>query len=119
MVTKVIGDWNEFIADLIVGGANSLQIGEVLIQWGTGGTLSGGEREITYPIAYTTTPKVFLTFDGVGVTPEDTASIQLSAISTTAFTVQGRRILDGGAATNVTDQDTKGFGWGSIGINNA
>ncbi len=120
MVTTVIGDWNEFIANLIVGGANSLQIGEVLIQWGLSTITTGGEREITYPIAYTTTPITQCTMKATSIGSTVAFTNAINARSITAFTVQGRTLTDTGAgATDITDALTVEFYWISIGINTA
>ncbi|KKM77963.1 hypothetical protein LCGC14_1364670 [marine sediment metagenome] len=118
MTTKVIGDWNEFIADLIVGGANSLQIGEVLIQWGNV-TPSSGEGSVTFPIAYTSTPTVSHSIVHDSTISTIALSTHLSAISITAFTVQSRRVVDTGAGTtDVYEWDFIVY-WIAIGINNA
>ena len=120
MVTKVIGDWNEFIANLIVGGANSLQIGEVLIQWGIAEIIAGGEIVINYPIAYTTIPITVITLESTNTTPETAFGGGISARSTSAFTAQGRVIIDSGVGTtDVFDGGNVEVYWISIGINTA
>ena len=119
MTTEVIGDWNEFIANLIVGGANSLQIGEVLIQWGLTGTISGGEHILTFPTAYTSIPSVTLTPYYDTNANVNAGSVHLNGISVNGFTVQNRKIQDGGTYTNVNDGEANPAHWIAIGINNA
>ena len=119
MVTKVIGDWNEFIAGLIIGGANSLQIGEVLIQWGLEGTFSGGEATVTYPIAYTTAPTVIPTMANHNSSAVNAHSVGVRSTGTTTFIIENRDIIDsGGGATDVQD-GARAVSWIAIGINNA
>ena len=114
MVTKVIGDWNEFIAALIVEGANKLQIGNVLMQWGIA-SAGGGNLSVTFGTAYTSTPTV----GGHGF---NTASLAtsgntnwLGAVSTTGFQIRHRAWDDAHDWLN----NTGNIHWFAIGINNA
>ncbi len=119
MVTKVIGDWNEFIADLIVGGANSLQIGEVLIQWGDITGVAGGQGAITFPIAYTTIPVVIISLHNAALGSQTGYSMYPNLILTDRFEAQSREILDTGVGvTDVNDRNVD-MRWFAIGINNA
>ncbi len=119
MVTKVIGDWNEFIAALIVGGANSLQIGEVLIQWGEASGFSSGQKEVTFPTAYTSIPIVLTTSGSTSTSSSNATGTAVNVVSTSAFTIQNRDINDTGVG--VTDiADSGGLvSWIAIGINTA
>ena len=149
MVTKVIGDWTEemalkalitnptFIGEIGIGsvnisetelgllegaieGANKLQIGDILIQWGTTPNLSGGEASVTFPIAYTSTPAVITSLIFVDVIAQRSYNTHLEVVSITAFTVQARQIIDSGTgATDLSDINSIGVSWLAIGINTA
>ncbi len=116
MVTTVIGDWNEFIANLIVGGANKLQIGDVLIQWGLHN--SSGGNTLTFPIAYTTAPSVVGSVVSTSTIEQD-AYVVHGQVSTTEAEFEVRAILDTGVGTTDVFNNTSNVQWIAIGINNA
>jgi len=100
-------------------GTNHVQIGDVLIQWGDIPAASGGEYEITFPIAYTTIPSVVPSLYGAAVAADIAYSYDLEEITTTTFTIQARQLTDTGAgATDVIDSTRPGR-WIAIGLNTA
>ena len=149
MVTKVIGDWSEemllkalitdptFIGEIGIGGvnvsetelgllsgaiegANKLQIGDILIQWGneTSG-FSGGEKIVTFPVAYTSTPFVMMTHSNHATASTLALAAGASVITTTAVTIQNRGISDSGVGETDVADTTWDVSWIAIGINTA
>ncbi len=103
-----------------VEGANKLQIGDVLIQWGIAEVISGGEIVITYPIEYTSTPFTVATLESTNTTPTTAFGGGISARSISSFTMQARVIITSGAGvTDVLDGGNVEVYWISIGINTA
>ncbi len=146
MVTEVIGDWTEemalkavitdptFIGEIGIGAVNisetelgllegssgasgKLIIGGIMIQWGAITALSGGEREITFETAFGGTPVVSVNVKNASPSSTNTYSWHPSTVSTTAFTVQGRRLLDTGVGiTDILDDDTQLGSYIAIGL---
>ena len=114
MTTEVIGDWNEFIANLIVGGANSLQIGNVLIQWGIAAA-GGGTISVTFGTAYTSLPTVVGQGYNTGGLATSGNTNWLNAVSITAFEIRHRFWDD----AHDWAFNTGNIHWIAIGINNA
>ncbi len=102
-----------------VEGANKLQIGDVLIQWGEETGFSSGQKVVTFPTAYTSTPIVLTTSGSTSTSTTNATTATVNTVSITAFTIQNRDINDTGAGeTDITDS----FGlvkWVAIGINTA
>ena len=148
MVTKVIGDWTEemalkavitnptFIGEIGIGavnvsetelgllegaieGANKLQIGDVLIQWGVINVSAGGTVVLTFPTAYTSAPNVISTDEALDAGAQSAYSCHVHSISTTVCTFETRRILDTGTGTTDVIDNNLLVHWIAIGINTA
>ncbi len=149
MVTKVIGDWSEEmllkalisnpifqgeiglsatrVSEIELGlldgaseGANKLQIGDILIQWGheTSG-FSGGQKTIVFSTAYTAVPSITVSCAQHDTNPLWGYSVGAYLPTITQFVIQNRVMQDSGAgATDIYDVDTDVF-WIAIGINTA
>jgi len=146
MVTKVIGDWTEemalkavitnptFIGEIGIGavnvsetelgllegaieGANKLQIGDVLIQWGTAGA-GGGEVTVNFPTAYTSTPFVIAIPLQASTDATTALTASLYSVTTTTVIFQTRVTIEG-TPTVVNDVNNAVNHWIAIGINNA
>lgn len=65
-------------------GSNKLQIGNVLIQWGTSVASNSANTNVTFSKAYTQAPLVFMTIEGVA-RGLDVRTAQVVSTSTTGF----------------------------------
>jgi len=65
-------------------GSNELQIGNVLIQWGTSVASNSANTNVTFSKAYTQAPLVFMTIEGVA-RGLDVRTAQVVSTSTTGF----------------------------------
>ena len=101
-----------------IEGANKLQIGDILIQWGDTPNIVSGETIVTFPVAYTSEPKVFSIHKSVSTSSTIVQNVWVSAVSITQVTIQARYASDTGAGVTDITNTTSGFvHWVAIGIN--
>ncbi len=97
-------------------GANKLQIGDILIQWGIETTgFAGGTKVVSFPVAYTSTPVVSANSSSASTTSTVATEAHVNATALSTFTLQNRNII----GTNAPSDSTSPVSWIAIGINNA